>query len=111
MRKKNSAFLFVNVFYPKNAVYALTSGNETAAVGTKPGGISWIGAYDTCGNVREWVSDWHGEFYFGTLEPDVFNPQGQTALIVYCVVARGSLYQSSAGQGLATTTTLEIKAQ
>jgi formylglycine-generating enzyme required for sulfatase activity len=32
------------------------AGSQTAEVGSKPGGASWVGAYDMSGNVREWVS-------------------------------------------------------
>jgi serine/threonine-protein kinase len=30
--------------------------DETAPVGSIPGGVSWVGAYDLSGNVNEWVS-------------------------------------------------------
>jgi formylglycine-generating enzyme required for sulfatase activity len=30
--------------------------NEPADVGSKPGGVSWVGAYDMSGNVMEWTS-------------------------------------------------------
>ncbi|NNE68816.1 MAG: SUMF1/EgtB/PvdO family nonheme iron enzyme [Rhodothermales bacterium] len=30
----------------------------TTAVGSYPGGASWVGAHDMSGNVMEWVSDW-----------------------------------------------------
>jgi formylglycine-generating enzyme required for sulfatase activity len=45
---------------------------ETAPVGSFPSGVSWCGALDMAGNVREWVADWFG--YFG-VEPLV-NPAG-----------------------------------
>ncbi len=35
---------------------------DTAPVGGYPAGISWCGALDMAGNVREWVADWYG-FY------------------------------------------------
>lgn len=39
-----------------NLVFDQNSNNATADVGSKPGGVSWVGAYDLSGNVFEWVS-------------------------------------------------------
>lgn len=35
---------------------------DTAPVGSFPEGVSWCGASDMAGNVREWVSDWFGGY-------------------------------------------------
>lgn len=35
---------------------------DTAPVGSFPDGVSWCGAQDMAGNVREWVSDWFGRY-------------------------------------------------
>ena len=52
-----------NLMYPwgnelvdDNLVFDRNSNNETADVGSKPAGVSWVGAYDMAGNVWEWVS-------------------------------------------------------
>jgi formylglycine-generating enzyme required for sulfatase activity len=45
---------------------------ETAPVGSFPTGVSWCGALDMAGNVREWVADWFGYF---SADQQV-NPQG-----------------------------------
>jgi formylglycine-generating enzyme required for sulfatase activity len=45
---------------------------ETAPVGSFPTGVSWCGALDMAGNVREWVADWFGYF---SAEPQI-NPVG-----------------------------------
>jgi formylglycine-generating enzyme required for sulfatase activity len=37
-------------------VFDQNNNNETADVGSKPDGVSWVGAYDLSGNVFEWVS-------------------------------------------------------
>lgn len=45
-----------NTFVGDNVVYSRNSGSQTAPVGSKPGGASWVGALDLSGNVYEWVS-------------------------------------------------------
>jgi formylglycine-generating enzyme required for sulfatase activity len=35
---------------------------DTAPVGSFPTGVSWCGALDLAGNVREWVADWYGGY-------------------------------------------------
>ena len=45
---------------------------DTSPVGSYPSGISWVGALDMAGNVREWVADWYGPY---TANPQV-NPTG-----------------------------------
>lgn len=43
-------------FIGDNAVYDGNSGGETADVGSRPVGASWVGALDMAGNVMEWTS-------------------------------------------------------
>jgi formylglycine-generating enzyme required for sulfatase activity len=45
-----------NVCVADNVIYSANSGDETAEVGSRPAGSSWVGTYDMSGNVREWVS-------------------------------------------------------
>lgn len=45
-----------NEFVAENVVYSENSGSKTAPVASRPGGVSWVGAYDLSGNVWEWVS-------------------------------------------------------
>ncbi|MFN8420358.1 MAG: SUMF1/EgtB/PvdO family nonheme iron enzyme [Anaerolineae bacterium] len=45
-----------NSFVADNVVYSGNIEFETAEVGSKPGGVSWVGALDMSGNVWEWVS-------------------------------------------------------
>jgi sulfatase modifying factor 1 len=47
---------------------------NTAPVGSYPGGVSWVGAYDLSGNVWEWVNDWYDSDYYASLPAS--NPQG-----------------------------------
>jgi formylglycine-generating enzyme required for sulfatase activity len=55
-----------NLLYPwgselieENLVFDRNSGNQTAPVGSRPAGISWVGALDMSGNVLEWMSTIH----------------------------------------------------
>jgi formylglycine-generating enzyme required for sulfatase activity len=48
---------------------------DTAPVGSYPAGMSWCGALDMAGNVREWVSDWYGPYQAG----QQVNPGGPTS--------------------------------
>ena len=47
-----------NEFIADNVVYGAYGGylrNDTEPVGSRSGGMSWVGAYDMAGNVLEWV--------------------------------------------------------
>ncbi len=59
-----------------NVVYDPNSQHQTAKVGSRPGGISWVGAYDLSGNVSEWVNDRYDGDYYETLVEGAVNPQG-----------------------------------
>jgi formylglycine-generating enzyme required for sulfatase activity len=61
-----------NEFIAENVVYGGNSGNRAWDVGSKPGGASWVGAYDLSGNIWEWVNDWYGSYSAGQQT----NPQG-----------------------------------
>ena len=65
----------------------------TAVVGSAPGGVSWVGAYDLLGNVWEWVGDWYDPAYYGTLPDGVVNPQGSNAG-EYRVLRGGSYFEN-----------------
>jgi len=71
-------------------VWGLSEKDEDAPVGSKPGGISWIGAYDLIGNVHEYVHDWYSETYYSTLADGAVNPQGPESGTMYG--GRGSAY-------------------
>lgn len=47
-----------NELVPENLVYDknMVNSNEPEPVGSRPTGVSWVGAYDLSGNVWEWVN-------------------------------------------------------
>lgn len=45
-----------NSFDASNVVYSANSDDQTADVGSKPGGASWVGALDMAGNVWQWTN-------------------------------------------------------
>ena len=45
-----------NTFEPDNVVYYGNAPSGLAEVATKPGGVSWVGAFDLAGNAWEWTS-------------------------------------------------------
>jgi formylglycine-generating enzyme required for sulfatase activity len=51
---------------------------ETAPVGSFPSGVSWSGALDMAGNVREWVSDWFGYYAVDSQVNPIGDEEGQS---------------------------------
>jgi formylglycine-generating enzyme required for sulfatase activity len=51
---------------------------DTAPVGSYPEGVSWCGALDMAGNVREWVEDWFGEYPAGRQVNPTGPPVGES---------------------------------
>ncbi len=52
----NLIYPWGNDFVADNVVYIGNSNSQTAPVGSRPAGNSWVGASDLSGNVWEWVS-------------------------------------------------------
>jgi len=47
-----------------NLVFDQNSNNELAPVGSRPGGVSWVGAFDMSGNAYEWVNSLYRPYPF-----------------------------------------------
>jgi formylglycine-generating enzyme required for sulfatase activity len=58
----NWVYPWGNNFATKNAVFDDNSGGKPAVVGSRPGGVAWIGAQDLSGNIWEWTSSWYGDY-------------------------------------------------
>jgi serine/threonine-protein kinase len=69
---------------------------ESAPVGSFPGGTSWVGALDMAGNVWEWTWDWCEAYPSGPL----VNPSGPDNGI--CKIIRGGAW-ASPPDGIRTT--------
>jgi sulfatase modifying factor 1 len=77
------AYPWGDQFVAENAVHSGNSGGLTAPVGSKPDGMSWVGAYDLSGNVWEWVNDWYDpDYYTGSPVNDPQGPQSGTHRVV-----------------------------
>jgi formylglycine-generating enzyme required for sulfatase activity len=70
------AYPWGNNFTPDNTVWSENSGGASVDVGSKPTGVSWVGALDMSGNVWEWVADWYAESYYASLADGAVNPTG-----------------------------------
>ena len=64
----NLMYPWGNDFVADNVVYSGNSGNQTAAVGSRPGGVSWVGAQDLSGNVWEWVSTIYQDYPYSATD-------------------------------------------
>jgi formylglycine-generating enzyme required for sulfatase activity len=64
-----------NEFVSDNVVYYDNSPDTSADVGSRPGGASWVGAYDMAGNVMEWVSTIYDNEKVENEFPYPYNPK------------------------------------
>ncbi len=58
----NLIYPWGDTFVSDRAVYSSSSGDRTREVGSRPRGMSWVGAHDMSGNVWEWVSSIYREY-------------------------------------------------
>lgn len=55
-------------FVPDNLVYDANFNSQLADIGSRPGGVSWVGAYDLAGNAWEWVSSLYRPYPYRALD-------------------------------------------
>jgi formylglycine-generating enzyme required for sulfatase activity len=65
-----------NVFDPSKANTSVGGPGKTTRVSSYPAGMSWVGAQDMAGNVRQWVADWYSLSYYRGSPP--YDPAGPT---------------------------------
>ena len=79
-----------NDFEGNNTVYSSNSGGQTAPVGSKPGGVSWVGTHDLSGNVWEWVSSIYTDYPYDAADGREADGNGDSSSIR--VLRGGSWY-------------------
>lgn len=57
-----------NALDDDNLVFDRNTPAQTAEVGSKPGGVSWVGAFDLSGNVFEWVSSAYARYPYNATD-------------------------------------------
>ncbi|RIK18117.1 MAG: hypothetical protein DCC53_17055 [Chloroflexi bacterium] len=57
-----------DTFIAGNTVDGENSGNQTANVGSRPAGASWVGALDMSGSVREWTSSLYESYPYAAAD-------------------------------------------
>lgn len=102
----NLVFPWGNDFVGSNVVYLDNSNGQTANVGSRPAGNSWVGVSDLNGNVWEWMSTIYGIYEDnGTQFKSVFaypyrsddgREQNSKVGNVYVRVVRGGAWNDSA---------------
>jgi serine/threonine protein kinase/formylglycine-generating enzyme required for sulfatase activity len=83
---ENRIFPWGNVFDVNNVIDASNS-TEPVEVGSRPGGVSWAGAYDMAGNVWEWTSSYYLPYPFDATDGRQAPIEGANPVI------RGGSYQ------------------
>lgn len=64
----NLAYPWGDELVEENLVFDRNSPGQTAEVGTRPEGVSWVGAYDLSGNVWEWTSSAYARYPYDSTD-------------------------------------------
>jgi formylglycine-generating enzyme required for sulfatase activity len=78
----NLIYTWGNDLVVDNLVFDQNSAGQTADVGSRPAGVSWVGAYDLVGNVWEWVSSQYKRYPY-TADDGREDPADRTQARVY----------------------------
>ncbi|MBI5959253.1 MAG: SUMF1/EgtB/PvdO family nonheme iron enzyme [Chloroflexi bacterium] len=70
-----------NDFVAENVVYTRNSNNQTADVGSRLNGASWVGALDMSGNVWEWVSSLYKSYPYTATDGRENDPAGDDTVV------------------------------
>jgi formylglycine-generating enzyme required for sulfatase activity len=89
------AYPWGNAWNEDNAVWGGNSGGQTAPVGSRPAGRSWVGADDMIGNVWEWTSSLYEPYPYAA--GDGREADTGTSTDVRRVVRGGSWFNYDAG--------------
>lgn len=71
---------------PDNLVWRDGKNRQTSPVGSRPAGVSWVGALDMAGNVWEWTSSIHKPYPYNALD----GRENDTDTTSYRVIKGGS---------------------
>lgn len=63
-------FSWGNEFIAENVVFADTSNDTPAPIGSREGGVSWVGALDMDGNVIEWTGSLYDDYPYDPIREE-----------------------------------------
>jgi formylglycine-generating enzyme required for sulfatase activity len=89
------AYPWGDSFVAENTVFAQTAVGETAAVGSRPAGASWVGVLDMAGNVSEWTHSINEPYPYDASDGREAEESAGTVLARHRIL-RGADYQSVA---------------
>jgi len=88
-------FCDIRCLYPQHDISYNDGHVESAPVGNYPGGVSWVGAYDMSGNVREWVSSLYASYPYDPTDGREVDAASDS--VNHRVIRGGSWYEAENG--------------
>jgi formylglycine-generating enzyme required for sulfatase activity len=89
-----------NEFVGDNLVYGGNSGWVTAEIGSRPAGMSWVGAHDMSGNVGEWTTTIYDQERYLTLMSQMMGVKPIARTQRYGVCIEAALSADHTGHGV-----------